>query len=235
MENKVLIAFPTSEAKDYCLKEFAEQLRNITYAADILIIDNSKNEHYLNKIKNTIEPINKSIKYIRHYRDIKLNRLIAECHNIIIDNILEGKYDYWFSLESDIFIPCSILEHLLFLRKIIVGVPYFLGQHFLSRYICHSVEDFGQIVKEMPMSSNEGFVFTDGTIKDCNQLGLGCLLVHCSVLKQIRFRIPENAIKSQFDDTFFHKDVQKLGIPVYCDTNIIAYHQNKNWNKLKYK
>jgi GT2 family glycosyltransferase len=230
--SKVLLAFPTSSAKDYCLKEFCKQLCNITYPCDILIVDNSKKESHIKKIQQELKLCNKYVFYIHLHEKIGINNLICKCHNEIKKHVLENGYDYLFSLESDIFIPANIVEHLLSFNKQVIGLPYFIGHGFQSTHICCESETFGKIQGHMPMTANRAFNnFHDGTVKQCNQLGLGCILIHKSTLEKINFRIEEGSSWDTFDDTFFHRDLQNLGIPVWCDTNNMAIHINKPWRK----
>ena len=50
---KILIGCPTSEHKAYCLKEYLEGLKNLTYKdVNFIIIDNSKTDEYYNRIKD---------------------------------------------------------------------------------------------------------------------------------------------------------------------------------------
>ena len=47
MNPKVLVGCPTYDGKKYCLKEYAEALKKLTYANfDVLIVDNSKESGY---------------------------------------------------------------------------------------------------------------------------------------------------------------------------------------------
>ena len=52
--------------------------------------------------------------------------------------------------------------------------------------------------------------------------GLGCVLIHRSVLEKVEFRY--NKHTSGFDDVFFCEDVIKAGFKVYADTSIRCRH-----------
>ena len=63
--------------------------------------------------------------------------------------------------------------------------------------------------------------------------GLGCILMHKDVLKNIKFRYdPE---KEGFDDVFFCEDASKEGFEIFCDTNIKCKHLIKgmDWDNIK--
>jgi hypothetical protein len=158
---------------------------------------------------------------------------MLNCNNICRDYFLKGDYDFFFSLESDIFSAPNIIEHLLSFRKPIVGISYFLGQLFQSQYLSYVHEDFGYSSESMCMNADMAFNFIDGSLKSTFQLGLGCILISRWIIEKIPFRIDET--RDAAADLFFHEDLQKEGIPVFVDTSHIAYHQNSNWDKVKAK
>lgn len=230
---KVLLAYPTSSAKDYCVKEFVKQLDSITYPVDILVIDNSKEpKHALELDVLMSSSINKRVSVIHYYQDIPIRELICKCHNIIREFFLDSDYDYLFSLESDVFCSKNTIEHLMSFNKLVIGLPYFIKQSYYSEYIGSVKETFGYIQYELNRTADEGFLFTTGTIKQVNQSGIGCHLIHRSVLEQVRFRVGSGNIDN-FDDQYFHEDLKSLNIPVYSDTANMAFHWNGNWNKIK--
>jgi len=71
--------------------------------------------------------------------------------------------------------------------------------------------------------------------------GSGCLFIHNSVLKKIKFHyskqhdVPERDY-FVFDDVFFCKDLSKLKIPIYADTSMICKHliKEKGWTWADY-
>ena len=53
---KILIGCPTSAHKKYCLKEYINSIKSLTYKNfDVLIVDNSENDKYFNEIKKEIQ------------------------------------------------------------------------------------------------------------------------------------------------------------------------------------
>ena len=60
---KILIAIPTYEGMSYCLSEFLDALKKLTYIKfDVLIADNSANDNYSQNLKK------KGFKVIRSKR-----------------------------------------------------------------------------------------------------------------------------------------------------------------------
>jgi len=97
MKARVLVGCPTSEHKEYCLKEYANLLRSLTYDNfDVLLVDNSKDDRYYNKIKSLGIPVIKD-KYLEGAK----NRIVHS-RNILRERVLNGGYDYFFSLEQDV-------------------------------------------------------------------------------------------------------------------------------------
>ena len=65
--------------------------------------------------------------------------------------------------------------------------------------------------------------------------GLGCILIHRSVLEKIKFRYDKKY--PSFDDIFFGLDCKENNFGIYADTNIVCKHLLKNrpwkWKDLK--
>ena len=53
--NRVLVAMPTADKKDYCVDEFIEQIKTFTYPLyDIFVLDNSKDPKHVQKFWETV-------------------------------------------------------------------------------------------------------------------------------------------------------------------------------------
>ncbi len=234
----ILLAFPTSDKKDYCLNYFLKQLSEFTYPnLDIIMIDNSINERKEWLFKQFEKyGLQKRIKYYYYNpKNLTFREMIRDCHNLIREQVLQNGYDFLYSLESDHFTAPNIIEHLLAFKKLVVGLPYFIGTGFASMYICSKTEMCGNIALEIALTSDLGFLYTDGFLKRTYQIGLGNTLIHRSVLEKIEFRIETEGkynLETYFDDQFFYRDCKKLGIPVYVDTSNMSYHWNVHWDKI---
>jgi hypothetical protein len=227
---KILIATPTADIKDYCFDAWSDYLHSITYEnKEILIVDNSKNPDYYKKI------INKGFNCI-HYEPKKnenIREIMCTCNNIIRDYFLSGSHDFLFSIESDIFTAPNILEHLLWFKKKVIGLTYFIYHSYLSQIINFEGEDFGvNPRKYIPHLYKNGFLFIDGQLKIVRHVGMGCLLIKREILEKIKFRVDNEDWRKGHADTYFHEDLAELGIPVYCDTANMAHHFNGNWRKI---
>ena len=105
---KILIGFPTSSVKDYCLDDFVKQITNFTYPLyDIFVVDNSKDKSHVKEFhKRGIKAISKPL-------DGDLREELAKHQNIIREYFLNGDYDYLMMIESDVFVGECMLENLI--------------------------------------------------------------------------------------------------------------------------
>ena len=69
--------------------------------------------------------------------------------------------------------------------------------------------------------------YVNGEVYRLALAGLGCALIHYSVLKKIEFRFEKGIDKHP--DTFFAEDCEKHKVPIYIDTSIVCEHKNKSW------
>ncbi len=67
----------------------------------------------------------------------------------------------------------------------------------------------------------------DGTLQNAWANGIGCNLIHRSILEQVKFRYDKE--RDGLCDSWFAWDLKALGIPMYVDTSMYAYHKNKDW------
>jgi len=97
---KVLVGIPTSSHKEYCLEEFSSGLKKLTYLhKEILFVDNSPDNKYLEKIKNA------GFNAIKGpYLDSPVQRISAS-RNKIIDRAIKENFDYIFFLDQDTIPP----------------------------------------------------------------------------------------------------------------------------------
>lgn len=222
---KILIGCPTGNFKEYCLEEYLEGIKKFTYKNyDLVLIDNSKEDKYYKKLKS------KKINVIKYPCIPNIRTRIANSREILRKYALDNNYDYFLSLEQDIIAPVDLIERLLsHKKKVVCGVYNKLMK----------ITDEGQFLREeeMPLI----WIIYEGKLrrfftKDLpeNYLipitasGLGCVLIHRSILEKIEFRSEEN--NKNFDDLFFYQDlINNLKIQAFCDTTIKCQHLEKEW------
>lgn len=218
MKPKVLVGGPTSHHFKYCIDEYLDAIKNLTYDNyDILLVDNSKDDEYFNYLKGKV-PVVKLPVYYENARE-----RVAESKNLIREKVLNEGYDYFLNLDSDTIPPKDIIERLLKHQKeITTGVYYKIFDVTLMPQ---------DIKKKMTMP----LIYTkiQGRIHQCTAeevefpalmqiygCGSGCLMVSRDVLKKIKFRFADNA----WDDIKLCDDAEKLNIPVFCDTSVKCMH-----------
>jgi GT2 family glycosyltransferase len=217
---KILIGCPTSDTHEYALKEYLHTIKNLTYKNyDILLIDNSQDDSYLKKLKETNLPATKSV----WHKDAR-ERIITS-RNLLRQHVLDKGYDYFLSLEQDVIPPPDVLERLLQHKKRVITAIYFnyinakegteLAPVAWSKINIEKGERY--FIK--PSQLNTGLIRIAVS-------GLGCILIHKSILEKVKFRYEQQ--HSAFDDVFFGLDCRKNNVSIYADTNLFCKHLLKN-------
>jgi hypothetical protein len=223
---KVFIATPHADRKNYCLEQYAEVIKSLTYPNKVVMMadnsDTTKNSKLLTKMgfKNVhIRPKRKSSQ-----------QYICESHNALRSAFLRSDAHIFFHLESDIIPPPDIIERLLATRKRVVGAPYFIGEGEDSHLIVQDMEEFFLDMRlTKRMDDGTDFMFMDGKLKKVHTVGLGCIMIDRPTMEKIPFRW-EKGIDAH-PDSFFAHDCHTLDIPIWCDTSILCEHNNSGWSK----
>ncbi len=224
---KVLVGCPTSHHKGYCLKEYAEAVKSLTYKNyDVLLVDNSENYEYVEKIRKEGLPVIKG-PYFEGARD-----RIIESRNMLREKTIKS-YDYFLSLEQDVIPPKDIIEKLIRHGKEITTGVYFAynqvpdGRVVLIPLVYKLVDEKTLTMRNL----SEDEVFQDQVIQVVS-CGLGCVLIGKKVLEKIKFRYELNT----FDDRWFCKDAYNLKIPIYADTSVRCKHlisKHQRWSDIR--
>ena len=231
MQPKIMVGCPTSFHKEYALQQYAESLKKITYKNhDILLVDNSPNDTYLDKIKETGLSVIKGPRF-----ESARDRIIAS-RNILRQKVIDGNYDYFFSLEQDVIPPRDILERLISHNKKVITAVYFANNMIPGETLSKLIPLVYILEDEKTLSMrplNEDELWKDQGLKQVVSAGLGCVLIHRNVLKEVKFRYDLNS----FDDRWFFLDLYDKKIPVYADTSIkckhLIYNRPYPWSKIK--
>jgi len=213
---KILVGCPTSFHKEYCLDKYVKGVKALTYNNfDVLLVDNSKDDAYLNKIKKAGLPVSKG-----PWFEGALDRIITS-RNILRQKALDEGYDYFFSLEQDVVPPPDVLERMINHNKKLVTGVYFAhnkmpdGSTVLIPLVYKLIDK--QTLSMRPIDEQE---FESNKLIEVVSAGLGCVLIHRDVLKEVKFRY-ENKV---FDDRFFFIDCYHKKFKVFCDTSIKCKH-----------
>lgn len=219
---KVLVGCPTSNHKEYCLKEYAEAVKNLTYPNyEVLIVDNSKEDSYIKKIKE------KGLDIVKGPWFEGARKRIYESRNMLRKKALEEGYDYLFSLEQDVVPPGNVIEKLLERnKKIVSGVYYSPGTIFINRKFDGKIMPLAWVEKD---DRNTGAIrilrpneVEEPKLMKIKVCGMGCVLIHREVLEKVKFRCDE--FFGSFDDIWFCRDAKHHDFGVYLDTRIKCKH-----------
>lgn len=235
---KILVGCPTSDSHSYCLDEYMKALFSLDYPCyDILIVDNSKNECYSNKIKEYGVEV---IKIPYHSSTLKR---IVDSRNVLRQYVLDNNYDYFFSLEQDVIPPSNVIQRLLAGNHDVISGLYF---GFTNKFefpnikpgsvimpVAYKILNDEEKAKESGLQALRRFGINEINPPrrvSVRMTGLGCLLIHKNVLEKMPFRYEEG--KPNTDDRYFSDDVFKLGIPQVLDTSVRCKHllSGKDWD-----
>lgn len=230
---KILIGCPTSDYKSYCLNEYIEGLKNITFKADFIIVDNSKTDDYINKIKE----LTKNLKNFKVIKDPEwfegAKDRIINSRNLIREVALKENYDYFLSLEQDVIPPNDVVERLLKHKKdIISGVVFcdlIINNQLTYKPMLWIKAGKDQNGKEL-MRYLEPYEVEEENLMELRSTSLSCLLLSKKILEKIKFRYTTG-----FDDVELCNDAIGLGFKIYVDTSIKCKHLIKgmDWSKIK--
>ncbi len=215
---KILVGCPTSFHKEYALELYAKALKDLTYSNfDILLIDNSKDDIYFKKLKSLELPVIKG-PWFESARD----RIIAS-RNLLRQKTLDEGYDYFFSLEQDVLPPPNILQGLLKHNKEIITAIYFADNVIPGKILPELIPlvyvlENPETLAMRALNSKE--LWDKQGLMEIVSAGLGCVLIHKNILKQIKFRYDKNT----FDDRWFFIDLYNKKIKSYADTSLKCKH-----------
>lgn len=221
IEQRVLIGSPVYDGKSYCLEAWLENLSRIrSEQADVLLVDNSPTEDYVAHI-HRLAPwakIERVIPTGNPYNDVLKSR------KRMIEQMKQGGYSHFFSLECDIFPEPDVLDALLQTGLEVVGVPYILSYVIDERtrlkkdyiYSCSSLRHFnviaGQPTGSVQMTGEE--LRNAPGILQVYHTGLGCALIAANIYNRVKLRCePE---QRRFDDSLFFQDLKSMNIPVHA-------------------
>jgi GT2 family glycosyltransferase len=225
----VLIFTPIYDKKDYCLKEFIEWNKKLTYPNKRhIFIDNSSNLNYVNKLRRM------GLEAYHVDRGGSSREGLARAQNLARKLAIEGDYDYMFSLESDIFIPPNAIEKLMIHQLNIVTGLYMLGDKEKGQRVpCITIDSKtkkGTIGSRL-LNPEEWMDYLQTGIHSVAAGGMGCCLIYKKVFKQLGFTyLPGHRGHS---DVFFFLQARRMGQQVFVDTDVVCDHKNSNWNEVE--
>src|SRR3990167_7595818 len=113
---KILIGTPVHECKDYAMERWLKSVSKLDYPYDLLLVDNSDNLEYTDKLHKYGKKYGVSSYKLVHIdvgRNAILDEKLASSREMIRKEVLDKSYDAWFSLECDVITPPDALSKLV--------------------------------------------------------------------------------------------------------------------------
>jgi len=225
---KVLVFTPIYKAKDYCLDEFLENCKKITYKNyEHIIIDNSDTKQYYYELQSRLEGT--GIKVFHTERGNNSREALARAQNVARKYFLEGDYKFLLSLESDIFPPIDFIQKLiLHLRPVVTGF-YEIGSQTV-RLPCITIKEYHKNLGAFGtrlLRKDEYKDYTNVGLKEVAAGGMGICLMERWVVELFPFYYDPRF--TGHSDVYFFNDCLNHSIPVYVDTDIVCDHKNSDW------
>lgn len=230
---KVLVFSPTYSGKEYCRKEFVENVKNLNYPNyDFLMIDNSKDINYCIKLKRAGVPV------VHVPRGGNSRIALANAQNYARQYAINNDYDYVLSLESDLFPPSDIIQRLMLHDKQVVGGLYMIGGTTPTTPIHPCVfvtqNKNGMGGTRLITKEEHEELKKKGGIHQVHGMGVGCTLISTSILKDYLFWT-DNRFDNKHSDVYFYMDLWNSKIPVYVDYDNEIIHKPSAWGIVKDK
>jgi len=240
IQPKILVATPTFDGMKYCINEFLDRIRSLTYPLyDILIVDNSRDDSFFIELKKE-----KGITVVKDNCTEERNvmRLISS-RNKILEYAIENNYDYILMMDSDVIPPKNVIEELLSCKKDIVSglyYNYFIcdgGPKLMS--VCwrsitpdefeemNRLSPFPPIIKSH-LDVRRALFKEEAESNELFQVFLpssGCMLVSRPVFEKVKYgllQLESNMMSS--DDIYFIQKAREIGFEPYCYTKVKCDH-----------
>ena len=221
----ILIASPQSDVKNYCFEDWLNNVKSFEYENyDIFLADNSQTEENSKTLQEKYKVKSKWTTSTENEKS--LMKKLTDSHNACREEVLKGGYEFLLHLETDIFPPSEVINELLFSKKRCVGALYDIGFADNRQLMYRTIEkDEERLAIVLDGEDREKWL--DGGVHKILGCGLGCNLIHKSILQKIKFRMEENS--NIFPSLLFGLDLDKLNIPQYLHTGVFCEHRNEDW------
>lgn len=224
---KVLVAIPTYEGKDYAFAENLQCVKSFNYPNyDYVYIDNSSSLNYYLKLRRRgISPKN----IVRVPRGPNSRQALCNAQNYARNKVLNEGYDYLMFVESDLFPKEDTIWRMLNHAEPVVGSLYFIGfdDQKIPCIFFKDLKDSGLMGTRL-IYPQDVQKFIGSGLQRVHGCGLGCTLIHKSVIERFGFWYDER-FDNKHSDVYFYMDLDNNNVPVYVDTDVIVKHQPSQW------
>lgn len=215
---KVLVAIPTYEGGKYCRDVFIKFLKTLNYLdLEFLFVTNSGEEDK-KELENLTSDLNARVLINEEQHSPGHDQVVSN-RNLLREEFLKTDAEYLFFLDHDVVGPKNAIQVLLsHEKKVCTG--WYLGafnydgvSHVLPVVYVDSPKEPGKL---MQLAMQDVLV---PRFIPIGCAGLGCTLIHRSILENISFRREKGT-----EDATFYLDVQNSGEKVWLDTRASFWH-----------
>jgi hypothetical protein len=139
----ILLATPIHSEKDYCMRKWLEHIKQ--FNLPVLLVDNSPSEElYSETLSGYIAEVGLTNVTVVHIDIASLDRdeRLANAREEIREYVVDNNYDYWFSLESDVFVSGGDIAPSGAVAELLKYTPEFDGVHHSVESRADSYDDF---------------------------------------------------------------------------------------------
>lgn len=237
---KVLVGCPTFSGMSYCLDDFMQRIKSLSYPDyDIIMVDNtSDNTNYFTKLAN----LGVIVKHLKSAKSA--TEKLVESRNMIISYMLEHSYSHLLMMDQDVIPPKDIIERLLTHKKDIVSglyYNYFDTPNGIRKnpvaFQFITPEEFSRMQKINPWP--EGITHKDvnrklwdeeidkGELLQVKVPSAGCMMISRKALEEgIRYSTLYGTpqYRGIDDDINFCKSAREKGYKLYLDPTVKCEH-----------
>jgi hypothetical protein len=208
---RIFLAIYTFDKKSYCDEEFFGKIKALTYTnKEIHVVDNSTTGGYTTRLAELLDGTDSEISHL----DIvvppgcsKTHEHITQSANLLRDKFLGGGCDYFFTVESDVFLPSNAIEALL---EKVGSYDIFGGLYYEGRYPKEWYEEEHSEIEEM------------------SHVLSGCTLYSRRSIEQVAFRYDPTFLVG-YPDAFISHDIFGLGYKCAMYTGVKCEHKRGGW------
>ncbi len=232
---RVLVGGPISSYKEKIIDEFIKGVKELNYKnKKVVLLDNSPDKKMFKRIEKV-----KEIEVIKTEHLQSIMEMVVRDRNKLREMVLEGKFDYFLSLEQDIIAPRNAIQKLISNNKEVCNGLYFgwvektigQGKNLLERapmFYLWFDEELKKANLKLKRQLSFEEVFPSRLLKVMDG-GLGCTLIKREVLEKIKFFV-DTKFKA-YDDVFFCNACAEKGIDVWLDSSVVCRHLFSPWNE----
>lgn len=229
---KVLVFTTIYDKKDYCLEEFVENAKKLTYPnMRHIYVDNTNDDgEYLQRL------LDLGLDAHHVQRGGSSREALARSQNFARKMALDDEYDYLFSLESDLFPGGDVIQKLMRHCKDVVTALYLLpvgGTDY--QHPCVTLKAFNQqigawgtrllTIEEVPQYKNAG-------LKRVQAGGFGVCLMSRRAFSMKAFMFDPRFLGHS--DVYFFNEMFKAQVPVFVDTDLFVEHKHEGlWSDVE--